>query len=237
MRTASQQIGWSQEAKLLYEIQRELDYVYNTTWIAAGNTTTTTTTVSLCTDADVIIGTQTWKVCNLNVDTYRNGDPIPEVTDPTEWAALTTGAWCYYNNDPANGPIYGKMYNGYAVRDPRGLAPKGYHVPLNEEWSTLIYYLGDGSIAGGKMKEIGTSHWLSPNTGATNSSGFSALPGGVRGASGFISINEVGSFHSSTLILDEPTVNYTFYTFYSVTEIERSLGNIENGYSVRLIKD
>ena len=133
-----------------------------------------------CSTNFTTICNQTWMVKNLDVDHYKNGDPIPQVTDPTEWAALTTGAWCYYFNDPANGPTYGKLYNWYAVNDPRGLAPPGWHVPTNSEWETLINCLGGEEIAGGKLKEIGTTHWLEPNIGATNESGFTALPGNIR---------------------------------------------------------
>jgi uncharacterized protein (TIGR02145 family) len=133
-----------------------------------------------CVAQDITIGSQTWTKCNLDVSTYANGDTIPEVTDPTVWTGLTTGAWCYYNNDSANGVIYGKLYNWYAVSDPRGLAPAGYHIPTDAEWTTLTDYLGSQSIAGGKMKETGLCHWLTPNTNATNESGFTALPGGYR---------------------------------------------------------
>lgn len=90
----------------------------------------------------VTIGTQEWKLKNLDVTHYRNGDPIPQVTDPTQWANLTTGAWCYYNNDSTNGTIYGKLYNWYAVNDPRGLAPIGYHIASDQEWATLFTFLG-----------------------------------------------------------------------------------------------
>ena len=122
------------------------------------------------------IGTQIWMTRNLTVSQYRNGDIIPEVTDPAAWAALTTGAWCYYNNDPANGPIYGKLYNWYAVNDSRGLAPNGYHIPTTTEWTTLTNTLGGLSLAGGDLKEAGITHWSDPNTGATNNSGFTGLP-------------------------------------------------------------
>ena len=118
---------------------------------------------------------------NLDVDRYRNGDPIPKVTDPTAWVALTTGAYCYYNNDSATyAATYGKLYNWYAVNDPRGLAPAGWHIPSDAEWATIETCLGGASVAGGEMKETGTIHWQSPNTGATNSSGFTGLPGGYR---------------------------------------------------------
>src|SRR5690606_33259564 len=107
-------------------------------------------------------------------------DVIPQVTDPTIWGNLTTGAWCYYNNDPANEIIYGKLYNWYAVNDPRGLAPVGWHIPSDSEWTILTDYLGGFEVAGGKMKETGTTHWANPNIGADNSSGFTGLPGGYR---------------------------------------------------------
>ena len=135
---------------------------------------------------------------NLDVTTYRNGDPIPQVTSPTEWENLTTGAWCYYKNDPAYGAIYGKIYNGYAVTDPRGLAPEGWHIPNNAEWIELVNCLGGASVAGGALKSTGTIEldpnglidelaglWATPNTGATNSSGFTALPSGFRGYQGW----------------------------------------------------
>jgi uncharacterized protein (TIGR02145 family) len=99
---------------------------------------------------------------NLNVSHYRNGDVIPQVTDPTAWSSLTTGAWCYYNNDTANGTVYGKLYNWYAVNDPRGLSPQGWHVPTDAEWTNLTSCLGGESLAGGKMKA--TTLWDSPNT-------------------------------------------------------------------------
>ena len=121
---------------------------------------------------------------NLSVSTYRNGDPIPLVTDPTTWSTLTTGAYCYHNNDPASETLYGKIYNWYAVNDSRGLAPTGWHVPSSAEWGTLITCLGGSSVAGGALKETGTIHWASPNAGATNSSGFTALPGGYRANTG-----------------------------------------------------
>jgi uncharacterized protein (TIGR02145 family) len=147
-------------------------------------------------------------VKNLDVDHYRNGDPIPQVTNPTAWSGLTIGAWCYFDNDPAKGTIYGKLYNWFAVNDPRGLAPQGWHIPTDAEWTTLENCLGGRPIAGGKIKTTGTIEaetglWFGPNTGAANSSGFSALPGGVRSGAGagpldFSSINRGGYWWSST---------------------------------------
>lgn len=143
----------------------------------------------------VTIGSQIWQNKNLDVVTYRNGDIIPQVTDATQWANLTTGAWCWYNNDSSTyAATQGRLYNWYAVNDPRGLAPQAWHVPRYSEWKTLVKYLDSNAdtscnystqctpstIAGGKVKATGTTYWLSPNTGATNSSGFSALGAGVR---------------------------------------------------------
>ena len=148
-----------------------------------------TLTITASKFPSITIGTQTWKTKNLDVATYSDGTPIPQVTDPTQWTNLTTGAWCYYNNDSVNGATYGKLYNWYAVAgihdtDPntpnKKLAPTGYHIPSDAEWTTLTEYLGGQDVAGGKMKEEGTIHWTSPNTDATNSSGFTGLPGGYR---------------------------------------------------------
>jgi uncharacterized protein (TIGR02145 family) len=129
----------------------------------------------------VKIGTQWWMAENIKVTHYRNGDAIPNVTDSTEWNNLVTGAYCNYDNDTNNAATYGHLYNWYAVNDSRNIAPEGWHVPSDAEWQTLIDYLGGDEVGGGKMKETGTTHWSSPNTGATNESGFSALPGGYRG--------------------------------------------------------
>lgn len=155
----------------------------------------------------LVIGGQTWLMENLKTTHYRNGDVIPNVTDSSAWGYLTTGAMCWFENDfPTYGSIYGGLYNFYAAVDSRGLAPEGWHIPTDEEWTTLRDYLG-GAFAnpGGKLKETGFAHWLSPNTGATNETGFTALPGGFRGATGpnssrgiFGALNEVAYFWSST---------------------------------------
>ena len=201
--------------------------------------------------APVTIGTQTWSSTNLDVTTYSDGTPIPQVTDPTQWAALTTGAWCYYNNDSANGTTYGKLYNWYAVagmddNDPNTpnkiLAPIGFHVPSDAEWTTLIDYLGGGGVAGGKMKEIGTTHWASPNISATNTSGFTALPGGLRYGSG--DVFEGGAFNyinhdfnswtsSGRYTPDAGSINVSFNTRNSY---QGYLGR-SYGLSVRCLKD
>jgi uncharacterized protein (TIGR02145 family) len=156
---------------------------------------------------NVTICSQVWISKNLDVATYRNGDPIPKVTNYAEWYALKTGAYCYYNNDSATyAAVFGKLYNWYAVNDSRGLAPAGWHVPSDAEWTTLSNCLGGYLIAGGKMKSIGTLEagtglWVSPNTDATNSSGFNGLPAGIRIATLAIdgsSINRSAYWWSST---------------------------------------
>ncbi len=185
----------------------------------------------------VTIGTQVWMLKNLNVDHYRNGDSIPEVKDATAWANLTTGAWCYYNNDPANGKIYGKLYNWYAVNDPRGLAPIGWLVPSDAECTALTTFLGGRSVAGGKMKETGTSHWRSPNTGATNSSNFSALPGGCRDYGGitFSDIGGYGVWWSSTEL--DATYAWAQSLDCDHAVVGRYGSSKGYGFSVRCVKD
>ena len=124
----------------------------------------------------VIIGRQVWTSENLSVEHYRNGDVIPQVQDTDEWSKLTTGAWCYYDNNSENGNIYGKLYNWHAVNDPRGLAPEGWHIPSDAEWTDLTDYLGGAKVVGSEMKAI--ELWEYQRKGTTNSSGFSAFPGG-----------------------------------------------------------
>ncbi|MEX0811308.1 MAG: fibrobacter succinogenes major paralogous domain-containing protein [Chitinophagales bacterium] len=135
------------------------------------------------------IGTQEWMAQNLKTGTYNNGDPIIRVADNTQWSNLDqnqTGAWAYFDNDSATYDCpYGKLYNFYALEDPRGICPSGWHIPTDAEWNTLRDFLdpaaiGNNNIAGGMMKSVGTMYWAAPNTGATNSSGWSGLPGGYR---------------------------------------------------------
>ena len=197
---------------------------------------------------NVTVGTQIWTNKNLDIATYRDGTPIPQVTDPNQWANLTTGAWCYYNNDPANGEVYGKLYNWYAVAgiyDAASLndttlrkqfAPTGWHVPSDTEWSTLNTFLGGDSVAGGKMKETDVTHWLSPNADATNSSNFTALPGGSRysngsfdffGSNGYWwSTSEDGIANAWSRVLRYYNGNADGYNYEKL-----------HGFSVRLIKD
>ena len=191
-----------------------------------------------CVSGDITIGTQVWSKCNLDVTTYRDNTPIPQVTDPTAWAALTTGAWCWYANNSANGPVYGKLYNWHAVNDTLhgGLAPVGYHVPTDAEWTVLTDYLGGLTVAGGKMKEVGFCHWLTPNTDATNTSLFTGLPGGVRNDYGtFNIIGRFGYWWSSTDISTDIAWNYNL--LYDAGYTGRNGAYKKHGFSVRLIKD
>jgi uncharacterized protein (TIGR02145 family) len=184
----------------------------------------------------VKIGSQIWMAENLKVSHYRNGDTIPEETDQTIWGALTTGAWCYYNNSDSFGVIYGKLYNWYAVIDSRGLAPAGWHVPSDSEWTVLSTYLGGDSFSGGKLKEAGMSHWNSPNTGATNISGFTALPGGWRYNNGiFLYIDYDG--HWWSISEDDGYYAWGRHLNYDITESIRNNFDKEDGFSIRCIKD
>ncbi|HAN19032.1 MAG: hypothetical protein A2X13_11445 [Bacteroidetes bacterium GWC2_33_15] len=128
----------------------------------------------------ITIGTQTWMAENLKTTKYRNGETIQNVTGNTQWLSLNTGAYCWFNNDPVDKETYGALYNWYAATDNRNIAPTGWHIPSNDEWLTLINYLGEENIAGGKMKETGSIHWAGPNEAATNQSGFTALGVGER---------------------------------------------------------
>jgi len=161
---------------------------------------TTVTDIDDNTYQTVKIGDQTWMAENLKVTHYRNGDPIPNVTDDTEWANITNGAYCAYDNDESNADVYGYLYNWFAVEDSRNIAPEGWHVPTNNEWETLVDYLGGYDVAGGKLKETGTTHWDSPNTGATNQVNFTGLPNGNRfyGDGKFHGLGGSGTFWSST---------------------------------------
>ena len=183
---------------------------------------------------EILIGNQTWTKKNLDVATYRNGDAIPQVQDTSAWANLTTGAWCYYANNNANGTTYGKLYNWYAVNDPRGLAPNGYHIPTGPEWSQLIDYLGGETIAGNKMMEAGISHWLSPNTEATNSSGFTGLPGGFLNNGIFYGISDRAAWWSSS-VSNSSTVFCRFLRSYGIGNF--SLFSKRQALSVRCLRD
>ena len=194
-----------------------------------------------CNNADgllsVKIGNQEWASENLNVSTFRNGDAIPEAQTREAWVkAGEEGkpAWCYYDNDPENGNKYGRLYNWYAVTDPRGLAPSGWHIPSDEEWTTLADNLGgDDDAAGKKMKSKAGWH---DNGNGSNTSGFSGLPGGYRNYDGtFYVIGFNGNWWSST----EYNTYYAWYRYlhYSNGIVYRFNNYKSNGFSVRCLRD
>jgi uncharacterized protein (TIGR02145 family) len=185
----------------------------------------------------VTIGTQVWMVENLKTTKYRDGTSIPNVTNDDDWAILTTGAYCDYDNTPTNSTTYGKLYNWYAATNAHNIAPTGWHVPTDEEWNTLTTYLGGESVAGGMLKEIGTTHWASPNTGATNETGFTALPGGSRyGSGGFYDIGNDGSWWSTT-DHDGTLAWYRYIIYNEKYVISYNFRSKVMGFSVRCVKD
>jgi uncharacterized protein (TIGR02145 family) len=197
--------------------------------------TTTVTDVDGNSYATVQIGTQCWTQSNLKVSKYRDGSSIPNITDGTLWTnSSSTGAWCNYNNDANNGTTYGKLYNWYAVNDSRGLCPTGWHVPTDAEWTTLENHLGGSSVAGGAMKS--TTGWNAPNTAATNSSGFTGLPGGDRNnIGGFINVGSNGLWWSSSAAGS----GHAWYRnmYYNYAEVSRGNGAHRAGLSVRCVRD
>lgn len=185
----------------------------------------------------VTIGNQIWMRENLDVDHYRNGDPIPQVQDADAWSNLTTGAWCYYKNKTENGIVYGKLYNWYAVNDPRGLAPVGYHVPSDDEWTTLTTYLGGISVAGGKMKEAGKAHWKNSKIEGDNSSGFLGLSGGFRRYYGKFGANGTEGFWWSSTEYLTADARCCGLGRNSVSAYRDYYFSKKYGFSVRCLKD
>lgn len=183
------------------------------------------------------IGTQTWMAENLQTTKYRNGDPIPNVTDNDAWINLTTGAYCNYDNDAAIGKVYGHLYNWYAATDSRNIAPTGWHVPTDEEWTILTDYLGGEFAAGYKLTENGTGYWATPVSGTTNESGFTALPAGWRSYIGtYFTIGYSGAWWSVT---EYSTSHARGRSMYSGLNISRSFYGDGKflGFSVRCLKD
>jgi uncharacterized protein (TIGR02145 family) len=194
----------------------------------------------------VKIGNQWWMAENLKVTHYQNGDPIPNITNNKDWSNLTSGAYCSYDNADSNIATYGLIYNWFAVSDTRNIAPIGWHVPSDEDWKQLEMYLGmsqsDADVVGlrgieegGKLKEAGLTHWASPNTGATNESGFTALPGGYRThGGGFYSLGYVGGWWSST---EEDSIGaYHRALGYDNTGVAHGPGDKQNGSAIRCVK-
>jgi uncharacterized protein (TIGR02145 family) len=195
----------------------------------------------------VKIGTQIWTLENLNVDKFRNGDPVPEAKSNKEWEkAGEEGkpAWCYYDNDPSNGGIYGKLYNWFAVNDPRGLAPTGWHVPSDEEWTTLTFYLG-GEKAGTKMKANNKWYYYlllegekieEEETPETNESGFMALPSGIISEIGkFCLIGSFTGWWSTTECSKEDALAIVVQQVHD--EVNSFENSKQSGWSVRCLQD
>jgi uncharacterized protein (TIGR02145 family) len=195
------------------------------------------------------IGDQWWMAENLKVTKYRNSDPIPNVTGTSAWTSLTTGAYCNQGNDEGNVAVYGRLYNFYAVEDSRNIAPEGWHVATDEEWKQMEMYLGmsqsqadaigaRGTDEGGKLKETGTTHWNPPNTGATNESGFTALPGGYRNYpdGGFKVFGDWANFWTSSA--SSSSAGYDRHLITSGSQINRyNNQHKRHGLSVRCVKD
>jgi uncharacterized protein (TIGR02145 family) len=211
-----------------------------------------TTTTATVTDIDgntyltIKIGTQLWMAENLKTTKYNDGTAIPNITDNATWAALTTGAYSDYSNTPANSTTYGRLYNWCAVDNNvdtrvvsnggKNVCPTSWHVPTDTEWTTLTTFLGGEGGAGGKLKETGTTHWASPNSGATNETGFTALPGGFRSDSGANDQMKIfGHWWCSTG--RSTSVAWGRSMYYMGALVDRSDFHKQDGLSVRCVRD
>ena len=218
------------EAEELYQIKFNPDLEYGTVRDVGWNTYKT-----------IQIGTQIWMAENLKTTSYNNLAQIPHVEDSIFWVNTTDDAFCWYRNDIASKTLYGALYNWKAVTN-GNLCPVGWHIPTQEEWLILENYLGGEDVAGGRMKETGTWRWMSPNSGASNESGFTALPGGSRSVSGsFLEIRFRGTWWSSTPASADSAFSVSL-TFDSSRLWEGYSGNVginskDNGLSVRCIQD
>jgi uncharacterized protein (TIGR02145 family) len=193
--------------------------------------------------ATIVIGTQEWMAENLRATTYANGDPIPNVTDNTAWTQLG-GAWCNYDNNASYENPYGKLYTWDVAEN---VCPSGWHLPTDAEWNTLVGYLDpaydpnasgpQSPTAGGKMKSTGTQYWQAPNTGATNESGFSGLPGGNRSGTGglFFTLGYGGYWWSASNCATQSAWSRNLLN--GNASINRNCNDIGNGFSVRCVRD
>lgn len=185
----------------------------------------------------VVIGKQVWMKENLRTSTYRNGDTILHAHKNTDWDNAASGAWCSVENSNTHCEIYGKLYNYFAVSDPRGLCPKGWKVPSVEDFNVLAQFLGGEAVAGGKLKEVGTTCWQTPNLGATNESGFSGLPGGQRSATGkFGNIGNIGTWWTNTKNQDNTAWSVSLFSYTGGNALYKYYNEFNNGLSVRCIK-
>lgn len=182
----------------------------------------------------VKIGLQVWMTRNLNVGRFRNGDSIPEAETTEEWIAAglaSQPAWCYYDHDPANGPVYGKLYNWYAVNDPRGLSPVGYHVASNDEWKTLIDQVGGYRNAGAALRS--STGWDMGN--GSNSIGFWAMPAGTRDEDDF---SHKGSFSVWWTASEHDSVRAAMVLMSAEDASTSTYNKLKTyGYSVRCVQD
>lgn len=190
----------------------------------------------------VEIGSQTWLGQNLKTTRYNDGTPIPLQTDASIWGTLNTHAYCWYDNDINHKEPYGALYNWYvgsaANNGGKNPCPTGWHVPADDEWTALTDYLGGTATAGGKLKEAGTAHWSSPNAGATNETGFTALPGGYRGTGGiFAEMGSQGLHWSSDEHATYTSSGYYRSMSYSSASVFRNYLGKTYGMSIRCIKD
>jgi uncharacterized protein (TIGR02145 family) len=217
-------------------------YATNSEGTGYGNEVSFTTKSNTLQDIDgnnyntVQIGTQIWMKENLKTTRYKDGSNIPLVSDNTSWSNLTSPGYCWYNNNASTfGGTYGALYNWYAAGTNK-LCPDGWHVPTDTEWTALITFLGGQSVAGGKMKEQGTSHWFSPNFGATNTSGFTGLPGGFRYSDGtFGRLGEIADFWSYSENSASNAWDYGFDNIYE--KINRDSDPKNGGFSIRCLKN
>jgi uncharacterized protein (TIGR02145 family) len=190
----------------------------------------------------VTIGTQTWLAENLKTTTYNDGSDIPNVIENSAWITLTAGAYCDYANNPANSDTYGRLYNWYvaAPSNTKKICPTGWHVPKDEEWTTMINYLGGTSVAGGMLKETGILHWAGQNAGATNETGFTALPGGYRSAGdgAFSSIGNLGFWWSASDAKTTAPGKAWYVVMHDfLSTALRFDKDKEHGLSIRCVKD
>lgn len=205
----------------------------------------TTAKASTVTDMDgniytlLNIGTQVWMGENLRTTKFRDGSVIPLVTDNEEWSNLTTAGLSWYNNDQETfGNIYGALYNWFAVTDAKGLCPTGFHVATDDDWAVLIATAGGDAIAGGKLKEQGTDHWTSPNSGATDNYSFRALPAGRRSNDGsYFYIGTNTRWWSSTEYELNNIYAWSIGVAYDEEAIDKDYRLKEYGMSVRCVRD
>jgi len=184
----------------------------------------------------VQIGTQCWMRENLRTNKYRNNTSITNVTDATAWASLTTEAYCHYNNNIANVSVYGELYNWYAVVDSNNICPAGWHIPTDAEFTTLSTFLGGESVAGGKLKANCSGLWQTPNTGATNETGYTALPAGHCHYTGYFSFIGYHAFWWSSTDADHTSAYYRDLSTYD-NHVTRGVNDKTTGFSVRCLKD